>query len=191
MASEIDNEYFQDPIYGDTYPMSECTIVDGKFKFYFKSLWDWFNDIKKFTNPITNMDFNNENIIAFVLKAKDMDLEKTKLSDSLMETFLMKPSDYFNICSNQQQYLLKLIKQNSNSPTYTSSLKSELYSQLIITDEKKKELKKDYDKFKSRYMELKLKEQLGLILTKEVYEMNFILSKVNYNSYFQKLGLKL
>jgi hypothetical protein len=182
-SSEIinENEYFQDPIYGDTYPMTECLLVDNKFKFYFKTLWDWFNDIKKFTNPITNLDFSNENIINFVLKAKNENKEKVKLPDLLLEKFLLNPTKYFEMCTNPH-YFLKQVNNNNN--------KYNNYN-VNITAKLKNELEEKYKKYKTRYMELEMKNKLGLILTKEKYEMNRILGKVNYDKYYNKLGLKL
>jgi hypothetical protein len=189
-ANEVVNEYFQDPIYGETYPMTECTVVDGKFKFYFNSLWDWFNDIKKFTNPITNLDFSKENIIAFVFKARDNNMEKTKLPDSLVELFLSEPENYFNYCLNPNDYLIKIIK-DEQKPVSKNAYKLGNNSKLIIPDEMKKTLEQEYLKYKTRYLELKHKYRIGLIILKEKFEMNFILSKVNYSAYYQKLGLKL
>jgi hypothetical protein len=184
-SSEIinDNDYFQDPIYGDTYPMSECILVDGKFKFYFNSLWDWFNDMKKFINPMTNLDFSNENIIIFVLKAKEMNKEKVKLPETLMDKFLQTPNKYFDMCSNPHYFL----KQWNNNYNFNSLYNNNVH----ITPEYKKILEEKYNKNKTRYIELEMKNKLGLILTKEKYEMNRILGKVNYDKFYNKLGLKL
>lgn len=185
-SSEIinENDYFQDPIYGDTYPMSECILVDNKFKFYFNSLWDWFCDMKKFINPITNLDFNNENIIIFVLKAKETNKDKYKLPETLMEKFLQTPKKYFDMCSNPQYFL----KQNNN---YNNIYNNNNIVYIHITPEHKKILNERYMRYKARYMELEMKSKLGLILTKEKYEMNRILGKVNYDKFYNKLGLKL
>jgi hypothetical protein len=185
-SSEVinENEYFQDPIYGDTYPMTECLLVDNKFKFYFKTLWDWFNDIKKFTNPITNLDFSKENIIIFVLKARVENREKVKLLDSLMEKFLQSPNKYFEMCNNPHLFLKPILNKYNNEYTNHNN-------NVNIPPEFQKELEEKYKKYKTRYMELDMKSKLGVILTKEKYEMNRILGKVNYDKFYNKLGLKL
>jgi hypothetical protein len=182
MSAIDDTEYFQDPIYGDVYPLSECILVEGKFKFYFNSLWEWFIDIKKFTNPITNMDFSNDSIIFFVLKAKEMNKEKPKLQDDLMEDFLKCPKIYFELCLNPNYYLKK-----KNMVNKSNIINKDIY----ISPELQKELETKYNKYKTRYMELDLKSKLGVILTKEKYEMNRIFGKVNYDKFYNKLGLKL